>query len=365
MPVPAAPTNLTAEQSDGSILLSWSEASTATSYNIQRSVDGVNFTTLVATAGIQYQYIDSPVPPGTLTPTVGNMYWYQVAGINGSGTGAYSNIANMVPAYPSEMSLFEMRLRARQCADRLLADGTGSPFVPDNELNFMLRMSEYELYDILMTSYEDWFATSYFSIQTDGTTANYPLPNGVSNYLGGNYNGTSGTPAAAFYKLAGMDLNVNTSILTPSRVTLLRFNFIERNKYVYPNSTSTIYGVYNMRYRLMGNQINIIPTPAGNQTLIAWYSPRLPRLLADTDITTTGVSGWQRYVIVRAAKYMLDKEEGTDTSKLDAELLYLKTRIEQASQNRDAGVADTISATRQDPIYGGNGFGGGGSSAGW
>lgn len=358
MPVPAAPTGLTAEQSDGAIILTWTESSGALTYKIQRSADGVTFADLATTSGIQYQYIDVPIPPGTLTPTVGVMYWYQVAGVNGSGTGAYSNTANMVPAYPAEMSLFELRIRARQTADRV-----GSQFVTDSELNFMIRQSEYELYDILMTAYEDWFATSYISIQTDGTTANYPLPNGVSNYLGNASNGTSGAPAPAFYKLAGMDLNVNTSVLTPSRVTLLRFNFIERNRYVYPNSTSTIYGVYNMRYRLMGQQINIIPTPAGNQTLIAWYSPRLPRLLADTDITTTGVSGWQRYVIVRSAKYMLDKEEGTDTSKLDTEIVFLKQRITEASQNRDAGAPDTISATRQDSTYG-MGWGGGSTSGG-
>lgn len=360
MPVPAAPTGLTAEQSDGSVLLTWTESSGATTYKIQRSTDGVNFTDRATTSGIQYQYIDTPSPPGDLTPTVGVMYWYQVAGINGSGQGAFSGTANMVPALPAEMSMFELRLRSRQRADRV-----GSQFVTDSELNTMIRLAAYELYDILMTSYEDWFATSYFTIQTDGSTANYPVPNGVSNYLGGNYNGTSGTPAAAFYKLAGMDLNVNTSILTPSRVTLLRFNFIERNRYVYPNSTSTIYGVYNQRYRLMGNQINLIPIPAGNQSLIAWYSPRLPRLLSDTDVTTVGVSGWLEYVIVRAAIYMLAKEEGTDTSGLKEELLFLKTRIEQAAQNRDAGVPDTISATRQDPVYGGNGFGGGGSQAGW
>ena len=360
MAVPAAPASLTAEQSDGQILLTWTESSGATTYQIQRSTDGVNFTNLVTTAGIQYQYIDAQVPPATLTPALGTMYWYQVAGVNGSGTGAYSPIANMIPALPSEMSLFELRIRSRQKADRL-----GSNFVTDSELNTFIRLAAYELYDILMTSYEDWFATNYFSIQTDGSTANYPVPNGVTNYLGNASNGTSGVPAPAFYKLAGMDLNVNTSVLTPSRVTLLRFNFIERNRYVYPNSTSTIYGVYNMRYRLMGNQINIIPTPAGNQTLIGWYSPRLPRLLADTDTTTIGVSGWLEYVIVRAAIYMLAKEEGTDVSTLKEELLFLKTRIEQASQNRDAGIPDTISATRQDPCYGGNGFGGGGSQAGW
>jgi len=352
MPAPIAPSGLTSEQSDGNILLTWTGSLGATSYKIQRSTDGVNFTDL-ATVGIVSQYVDS-------LPGVGIMYWYQVAAVNLSGTSSYSNIAQMVAAPPSEMSLFELRLRAQQTADRV-----NSQFVVQSEWNSFLRLAMYELYDILMTSYEDYFADSYIAIQTDGTTSRYPLPDGVSNYKGLNYNGVSGTPAPAFYKLAGMDLNVNTSALTPSRVTLLKFNFIERNKYVYPNSTSTIYGVYNMRYRIMGNFIDIIPIPAGNQTLIAWYSSRLKALLQDTDLTTLGVSGWLRYVIVRAAKYALDKEEGTDTSKLDTEIVYLKDRIESAAQNRDNGVPDTISATRQDPIYGGNGWGGGSSNAGW
>ncbi len=172
----------------------------------------------------------------------------------------------------------------------------------------------YELYDILITSYEDLFASQFVFINTNSTTQLFPLPDGATNYFGGTYPSTGITaPAQALYKLAGMDLGVNTS--NNAWVTLLKFDFIERNKYVYPNSTSTIYGVYP---------------------------------------------------IVRAAKYALDKEEGSDTSKLDAEIAFLKTRIEQAAQNRDAGIADTISNTRQDPLYGGTGFaGGGGAQGGW
>lgn len=349
--VPYQPQNLTAEQADGNILLTWSGSLGAVSYRIQRSTDGINFTTL-ATVGQVTQYVDS-------LPGVGIMYYYQVAAINSTNDlSPYSSSAQMVAAPPSEMSLFELRLRAQQTADRVNSD-----FVTAGEWNAFARLAMYELYDLLITAYEDLFADQYVFIQTNGTTQNYELPDGVTNYLGGNYNGTSGAPAKAFYKLSGMDLGVNTS--NNAWVTLLKYEFIERNKYIYPNSTSTIYGVYNMRYRLMGNKVNIIPTPAGNQQIRMWYSPRLPAMLQDTDLTTIGYSGWLRYPIVRMAKYALDKEEGSDTSKLDAEILYLKTRIEQASQNRDVGAPDTISNTRQDPIYG-IGFGaGGGANAGW
>ncbi len=350
MAVPYQPQNLSTEQADGNILLTWNGALNATGYNIQRSTDGVNFTDL-DTTGVVTQYIDEL--PGT-----GTMFWYQVAGTNSDGTGVYSSVSRMVAAPPSEMSLFELRLRAQQTADRV-----NSNFVTTTEWNAFLRLAMYELYDILITSYEDLFASSFVFINTNGTTQNYPLPDGATNYFGGTYPSTGSTdPAAGLYKLAGVDLGVNTS--NNAWVTLNKFDFIERNAYVYPNSTSTIYGVYNMRYRMMGNNLNIIPTPAGNQQIRLWYSPKLTSLLADTDLTTLGYSGWLRYPIVRAAKYALDKEEGSDTSKLDAEIGFLKTRIEQASQNRDAGAPDTISETRQDPLYGGTGWGGG-SSGGW
>lgn len=349
MAVPYQPQNLTADQADGNILLTWSGSLNATGYAIERGTDGVNFTAL-DTTGIVNQYVDE-------LPGNGTMYYYKVAATNGSGTSLYSNTAQMVAAPPSEMSLYELRLRSQQTADRV-----NSQFVTASEWNSFLRLAMYELYDLLITSYEDLYADQYVYINTNGTVQNYPLPNGCTNYLGGTYPNSSGDPAQAFYKLAGMDLGINTS--NNAWVTLLKYNFIDRNNYVYPNSTSTIYGVYNMRYRLMGANVNIIPTPAGNQQIRMWYSPKLPALLQDVDITTLGTSGWLRYPIVRAAKYALDKEE-SDTSKLDSELMFLKKRIEETSQNRDAGVPDTVSNTRRDPVYGGVGFAGGGGQGGW
>lgn len=352
MTVPYQPQNLTAEQADGNILLTWTGSLGATSYQIQRSTDGVNFTNL-ATTGVVAQYEDS-------LPGVGITYYYQVAAVNGADTSVYSSIVQMIAAPPGgEMSLFELRLRAQQTADRV-----NSQFVVTSEWNAFIRLAMYELYDLIITTYEDYFSSENVYIQTDGTLFNYPFPNGVSNYLGGTFPNTSGSiiPAPAFYKLVGVDLGINTS--NNAWVTLKRFDWILRNEYVYPNSNSTIYGVYNMRYRPMANYIDLIPTPSGNQQLRIRYAPRLTALLRDNDITNISYSGWIRYVIVRAAKYALNKEEGSDTSHLDAELLYLKQRIEQTASNRDIGQADTISQTRQDPIYGGTGFAGGGN-AGW
>ena len=347
--LPYQPQNLQAEQSDGNILLTWTASLGATGYQVLRSTDGVNFTTL-ATVGQVNTYIDK-------LPGVGTMFYYAVAATNTAGTGPVSTQTQMVAAPPSEMSLFELRLRSQQAADRV-----GNDFVTQSEWNAMLRLSCYELYDLLLASYDDLYSNASVTISTNGSLSGYPLPDGCSNYLGGVYGGTSGTPAPALYKLAGVDLSVNQSPVNPARITVKKYDFIERNDFVYPNSNSSIYGVSNMRYRMMGPNISFVPNPSSGQSVILWYAPKLTGLLADTDITTIGFSGWLRYVIVRASKYALDKEEGSDTSKQDAELLFLKTRIEQMAQNRDIGQADTISATRQDSIWGG---GSNGPNGGW
>lgn len=350
MAVPSQITGLVAQQSDGNILLTWSVESTSTSYQIQRSTDGINFTNLATvTATATPQYVDS-------FPGVGIAYWYQIAGINISGTGAYSSSIYMIASPPGEMSLYELRNRSKQTADRV-----NSKFVTDEEWNEMIRLSLYELYDIQITAYEDFNIAPPVFINTNGTTFQYDLPDGT-NYKGAVLGGSSGSPAPAFYKLAGVDLGVNTS--NNAWVTVNSFNWIDRNNYVYPNSTSTIYGVYNMRYRMIGRKLNFIPIPAGNQQVRLWYAPVLPSLLSDTDLTTIGYTGWLRYVIVRAAIYALNKEE-SDTTKLEQELVFMKTRIEQATQNRDQGQADTISNTRKDSMFH-PGFGGvNGSNAGW
>jgi hypothetical protein len=214
----------------------------------------------------------------------------------------------------------------------------------------------FELYDLLVTADEEYYVATPAQFTAQGNqnqTYLFPLPDGVTSFYNG-ITGASGYIAPPFYKLKGVDLGLQTA--NNAWVTINKFVFADRNNFVYPNTASTIYGVFNLQYRLVGSNIEFIPTPSSGQVIRLWYVPRLTQLLADTDITTTGISGWLQYVIIRAAKYALDKEE-SDTTKLDEELAFLKTRIEETSVNRDQGQPDRVTDIRKNG-YGG-GFGGG------
>jgi hypothetical protein len=256
-----------------------------------------------------------------------------------------------------ELPLSSIILQAQQRADRV-----NSNFVTKPEWINYVNQAMFELYDLLVTVYEDYFIATPAQFSTNGSTFQYPLPDGVTSFVNG-LTYQPGYIAPPFYKLWGVDLAINTA--NNAYVTLNKFNPIDRNRYVYPNSASTIYGVYNMQYRLIGDSIEFIPVPAGNQIIRIWYIPRLTQLLQDTDVTTQGISGWIEYVIVRAAKYALDKEE-SDTTQLNTELVALNDRIRASAMNRDAGQPDTVSDIRKGGYWGGNGFGGANSPmAGW
>jgi hypothetical protein len=323
------PQNLSVSQGNRQVLVQWDVMPGATSYSVQRSLDGQTWTTVGSPAS--NSYTDSAV-------TVGTLYYYQVASVNSSGTSSYAGglAYGVVPTPNGEMSLVELRLRAQQAADRV-----NSNFVTKTEWNFNLNQSLTELYDLLITTYDgDYFCAEPATFTTDGTTSRYPLPNGLQTFK----NDSNQTVVAVpFYKLLGVDLNVSNA--NNAQVTMGKFGFVDRNKFLYPNSSGTIYGVFNMRYRLMANNIMFTPTPSAGQNIRLWYIPKMPVLLADTDITVTGISGWLEYVIVDAAIKALMKEE-SDVSALQARKEALRKRIEESAPNRDAGQPDTISDTR-------------------
>lgn len=348
---PGTPTNLVVQTANRQNLVSWDQTTGATSYTVERSLDNVTFSSVATISGspLATSYLDVAV-------TVGTQYWYRVLASNTNGSSPYTESQSVIPTPTGEKSLAQLRLESQQRADRV-----NSQFVGTAEWNTFINKAMFELYDLLVGAYEDYYIATPIQFTTNGNQFMYDLPNGANTFTNA-LNMQTFIPKP-FYKLIGVDLAVQNT--NNGYVTINKFNFIDRNRFVYPNTASTIYGVFNMQYRVMGDKIEFIPTPTSNQNIRLWYIPRLTELLADTDVTDTGISGWLEYVVVRAAKYALEKEE-SDTQKLDEELIFLKQRIEEMASNRDAGQPDKISNTRASGgIYGSNGGGWNGSTGGW
>lgn len=224
-------------------------------------------------------------------------------------------------------------------------------FVTEPELISYINQSYFELYDLMVQKYgDDYFVAPSINISTDGQSFLYPLPDGTL------YSG-----AAAFYKILGLDLNLNPSV-SDSFITIPPFMFAERNRYSVPNMQA-FYGLTNLRYRLQGNNVWFTPTPAAGQTIRMWYIPRLAVLTALTD-TCDGVSGWTEYIITDAAIKCMQKQE-SDVSVLMAQKQALINRLEAAAENRDAGNPQVVSDTQSQNWFGsdsgwgwGNGTGG-------
>ena len=342
MAIPATPTNFNVQVGNGQAYLTWDIIAGATSYQIQRSTDGVSFSNL-GTSSVN-NYLDS-------TGLIGTQYYYQVASVNISGTSPFTSAQIAVPVLTAQMSLGQIRLLAQQRADRV-----NSNFVTMPEWNTYINQSYFELYDLLVTRFEDEFVAPLAIFQTDGSTFQYPLPDGVIQFQ--TMTGSLFT-AKPFYKLLGVDCGI--ALNNNAWVTLSKFKFVGRNSYVYPNITSTFLGVFNLQYRLIDNTIMFIPTPSAGQYIRMWYIPKLTQLLKDTDIVD-GVSGWTEYIVVDAAIKALTKEE-SDISALMAQKQALLDRIESTAQNRDAGMPETVSDTRSWGArwgrYGGPGWDGG------
>lgn len=161
----------------------------------------------------------------------------------------------------SDASLGAIRLQAQQRADL-----ENNPAVSIPEWNQYISQSFKELYDLLIGAYgNDYYVATTYPF-TLGSSQFVPLPDGTSTYTNSN-----GGVAQKFYKLLGVDLQYSAS---PSGyVSLRRFEFLERNKYAYPNVAVNWNGYTNLRYRLEGDNLYFIPVPMSGQSGRAWYIP--------------------------------------------------------------------------------------------
>lgn len=343
---PYQPQNVVLQTGNGNNLVTWPLVAGATSYSIQKSTDGINFS--LAGTSVSPLFLDSSV-------VVGVNYYYQVASVNVSGTSSYSASypVSIVPCLPGQISLGYLRYLTQLKADKL-----NSEYLTTDEWNSNINQSIYELRDILVTKFGDnYFFAPPLLIPLTGLDS-YPLPDG-SNYP------VNGVPSAAIFKLSGVDANIFGASLSPNAgwVPIARFNWSDRAKYTtFPNQAGALNNIYQMGYREMGNLLYIIPANT-NQVLRLWYVPIMKQLLQDTDMLDFSFSGWSEFIIVDAAMKAMIKEESLEKwNALAQSKQVLIERIETTSANRDVGEPNSVSNTRAtsgDPGFTNQGFGNG------
>lgn len=348
MSAPAVPLNFYAQNGDGNILVSWSITATATSYVLQRSTDGVNFTTLVTLSAANpgggapwNYYLDAAANVSPAGPVANTKYWYQVQAVNGSGDSGYTTPYSVTATDIGIVSLGYLRAQAQLRCDRF-----NSNFVSQQEWNSYITEARKQLYNILTQCFGDeYFSSSNYTYTLAGQVQSYPLP-------------------SDFYKLTLCEIALNPGDAN-SWVTLRQFNWNQKNLWNYPN-VYTFYGITNIRYRLNGNNIYLVPIPSGGQTLRIWYIPRPSVLINDTD-TVDGISGWEEFVIVTAAMTALLKEESPTAAEFKALKDEQTELIRSAAENRNVGEPQQVSDSKMrnfswtdgDGSWGGSGSDGG------
>lgn len=198
------------------------------------------------------------------------------------------------------------------------ADMTGSDFIDSTRLRYWINSALAELHDLLIDSYEDYHVKTY-EIQLTAGTNSYDLPDD-------------------FYKLLKLFHYDST---TGTRVRLRRFNLDELgalgDPFVHPAATDT-----GMLYRILGNQIVLVPDPTGTGKLELWYAPSFTKLFHDADKVHMSVPVmWEDFVVCDVAARCLEKEE-SDPRPMLMRKAEAKKRIVESALNRDAGMPNKV-----------------------
>lgn len=209
------------------------------------------------------------------------------------------------------ITLADLRTRCRERADM-----ENSNFISPTELLSYINMSYAELYDLLVSRFED-----YYLLDTELTIAS-----GAS---------TVSLPTD-FYKLRGVDYQINSN----EWIAVPKFNFNNRNIRT-SNVSRLTSGQFTYAYRITGDDLRITPSDSANGTYRLWYIPIFTPLASESD-TVNGVNGWEEYIIIDTAIKMLAKEESS-TTHLEREKVAMLERIENMAQNRDVDQPEVIS----------------------
>lgn len=321
MPIPpignvVTPRDFVIMSAQDQVMLNWAYSPLATSYFVSRSTDNVVFAELAETVSLEY-FDDTAV--------VGTIYYYYVQASTGPDSSPPTYSLSGQALNPGQTTVGNIRLECQQRTDRVNSDN-----ISNQEWNSMISQSYKELYDILIQKFgDDYYVQIPYSYTTTGMidtltqAQTFPLPRD-------------------FYKLLRCEVALNPSDPN-SWITLRQFMAVQANLWNYPN-VYTFYGITNLRYRLWGTNLQIVPIASAGQTIRIWYAPKPDQLIRDTD-TVDAISGYEEYIVADVCIKSLAKTE-EDVSVFVLQKAALLKRVEEAAENRNIGDSQTVSDSR-------------------
>jgi hypothetical protein len=189
-----------------------------------------------------------------------------------------------------------------------------SSFITTSELDGYINNSGGELWDILMTRYEDYTTTpEWTQFSLSGSNYQYTLPADCVKIRGVEY-----------YDVGDWS-------------TLKRYTLEDRDRW---RDTQWRWGSGDRRYTILGSRLSFVPEDEASgqyrfRYIQAWTT------LTGSSQTVSLPNGWEEYLVVDAAIKCKQKEE-SDTAALEMRKAGLLRRIEAASSNRDAGEQEFL-----------------------
>src|SRR5690606_3965737 len=119
-------------------------------------------------------------------------------------------------------------------------------FVEDSELDTYINQSAAELYDLLVTKFEDYYMADPFLFTiSSGNTRSLP---------------------SDFYKLRGLDRSLGGG----QWIDVRRFNFVDRNR-----RSDAVYRAFGVvKYRIVGSSLHLTPGDQVTGDYRMWYIPK-------------------------------------------------------------------------------------------
>jgi len=201
---------------------------------------------------------------------------------------------------------------------RFQSDEENSEFIADDDLVRIINLSAAELWDKLVSAYDEDYYQKTASISVVANKDAYALP-------------------ADFFKLVGVDVNLNPS--GTEKYSLQKYNWNDRNRHHTSISSVVNGGIF--AYRLISNNIKLIPMPTSAKTIQLSYIPTSKKLTLDIDFID-GINGWEEYIIYDCSIRIMTKSE-SDPGPLMVKLREINERIDSMKHNRDADSTETVS----------------------